>query len=302
MTQTVTEGAQQRGRTAAATRRGRARRVTLGRLVVGVIIVVGLGAALTPVYWMLATSFKGPLEATSLDPTLWPHSPTPSNYIDLFTGALPFGRFLVNSVLTSIAAALVALLVATLAAYSFSRGRYRLRDPLSLVVLATQMLPFVVLIGPLYLLLLWANLLNTYLGLIIGYTTFAVPFAAWMMKGFIDAVPREVEEAARIDGYSRVGILGRVVVPLTIPGLVTTGVFVFMNAWNNLLYPLTLMTTNEKLTLPPGILRAFTGQLKTDWGGMMAAACITSVPILIAFFAVQRSMIKGMTSGAVTGT
>lgn len=268
----------------------------------GAIVAVGLGVALGPVYWMVSTSFKPPLEAVSLDPTLYPHDVTADNYVGLVTGSLSFTNFLLNSILTSVVAAVVSVAIATLAAYSFSRGRYLLRGPLSVVVLATQMLPLVVLIGPLYLLLLQAGLLDTYLGLVIGYTTFTIPFAAWMMKGFIDAVPLAVEESARIDGYSRLEILARVVVPLTVPGLLTTAVFVFINTWNNLLYPLTLMSTNEKLTLPPGILQGFTGQLKTDWGGMMAAACITTLPLLVAFFAVQRSMIKGMTSGAVTGT
>jgi ABC-type glycerol-3-phosphate transport system permease component len=164
------------------------------------------------------------------------------------------------------------------------------------------MLPLVVLIGPLYLLLYRAHLLNTYIGLIIGYTTFAIPFGAWMMKGFFDGIPREIEEAARVDGYSRMGILFRVVVPMSVPGILTTGVFVFINSWNNLLYPLTLMSTNTKQTLPAGLLQSFTGTFKTDWGGMMAAAVITSLPLIIAFFAVQRSMVKGMTAGAVAGT
>jgi multiple sugar transport system permease protein len=172
----------------------------------------------------------------------------------------------------------------------------------SVVVLATQMLPLVVLIGPLYLLLLKAGLLDTYLGLIIGYTSFTLPFAAWLMKGFIDAIPPEVEEAARVDGYSRLGVLVRIVVPLSVPGLITTAVFVFMNAWNNLLYPLTLTSSDSRLTLPPGLLQSFSGQFKTDWGGMMAAACLTSIPLIIAFFAVQRSMVRGMTSGALAAT
>jgi len=150
--------------------------------------------------------------------------------------------------------------------------------------------------------LLKAHLLNTYAGLIIGYTSFAIPFGAWMMKGFFDGVPREIEEAARVDGYSRLGILFRVVVPMSWPGLVTTGVFVFMNTWNNLLYPLTLVTSSNKQTLPPGLLQSFSGTFKTDWGGLMAASLITSLPLIIAFFLVQRSMVRGMTSGALAGT
>lgn len=266
------------------------------------LIAVGLVVTLAPIYWMLSTSFKDPLEASSLEPTLWPQSLTTANYEGLVTGSLPFTRFLANSVLTSVAAALVAVVLATLAGYSFSRGRYRLRGVLGVGVLATQMLPLVVLIGPLYLLLFQTRLLNTYFGLVVGYTTFALPFAAWMMKGFIDAIPADIEEAARVDGCSRLEILVRIVVPLVVPGIVTTAVFVFINSWNNLLYPLTLMSTNDKLTLPPGLLQSFSGQFKTDWGGMMAASIITTIPLLIAFFAVQRSMVKGMTSGALAGT
>lgn len=277
-------------------------RAAFGRVPVGIVIAVALVVTLAPVYWMLSTSFKDAREATSQTPTLWPHEFVLSNYDKLFGGSLPFGNFLANSIGTSLVAAVASVAIATLSGYSFSRAQYRLKGPLSVLVLATQMLPLVVLIGPLYLLLLKMHLLNTYLGLVLGYTSFTLPFAAWMMKGFFDAIPTEIEEAARVDGYSRFGILVRVVLPMSLPGLVSTGVFVFMNAWNNLLYPLTLTSTNTKLTLPPGLLQSFTGQFKTDWGGMMAAACITSIPLIIAFFAVQRSMVRGMTSGALAGT
>jgi ABC-type glycerol-3-phosphate transport system permease component len=277
-------------------------RRALARAAVMVPVAVALAVTLAPVYWMVSTSFKDPLEAASLNPTLWPRALTGGNYRGLFGESLPFGTFFVNSIVTALAAAVVSVAIATLAGYSFSRVRYRLRGTVSVIVLATQMLPLVVLIGPLYLLLLKAGLLDTYLGLIIGYTSFTLPFAAWLMKGFIDAIPPEVEEAARVDGYSRLGILVRIVVPLSVPGLVTTAVFVFMNAWNNLLYPLTLTSSDSRLTLPPGLLQSFSGQFKTDWGGMMAAACLTSIPLIIAFLAVQRSMVRGMTSGALGAT
>ncbi|HEY1916356.1 MAG TPA: carbohydrate ABC transporter permease [Streptosporangiaceae bacterium] len=277
------------------------RRFPVGRVVV--IIVVGLFSVWTlwPVYWMVSTSLKNPQEATSLSPTLWPHSLTGANYSQLFNGSLPFSTYFLNSVLTSVVTAVVVVVLSTLAGYSFSRGGYRLGGAASMVVLATQMIPLVVLIGPLYLLLLHVHLLNTYLGLIVGYTSFAVPFGAWLMKGFFDGMPREIEEAARVDGYSRFGILLRVVVPLSVPGLVTTGVFVFMNTWNNLLYPLTLVDSNNRQTLPPGLMQSFAGTFKTDWGGMMAASLLTSLPLVIAFFLVQRSMVRGMTAGALAG-
>jgi len=278
------------------------RRLRAGRLLVAVIVALFAVWTLWPLYWMLSTALKSPLEATNLNPTIWPHSFTGANFRALFSGSLPFWTYFANSAVTALIASVVAVVIAALAGYSFSRGGYRLGGAASVVVLATQMLPLVVLIGPLYLLLLKAHLLNTYLGLIIGYTTFAIPFGAWMMKGFFDGIPREIEESARVDGYSRLGTLLRVVVPLSVPGLVTTGVFVFMNTWNNLLYPLTLITTNSVQTLPPGLMQSFTGTFKTDWGGMMAASMITSLPLIIAFFLVQRSMVRGLTAGALAGT
>lgn len=269
-----------------------------------VIIIVGLFAVWTlwPIYWMLSTALKSSQEATNLSPTVWPHTVTGANFRELFGGSLPFGSYLTNSIITSVATAVIAVVISTLAGYSFSRGGYRLNGISSVAVLATQMVPLVVLIGPLYLLLLHVHLLNTYLGLIVGYTSFAIPFGAWLMKGFFDGVPREIEEAARVDGYSRLGILVRVVVPLSIPGLVTTGVFVFMETWNNLLYPLTLASSNNRQTLPPGLLQSFSGTFKTDWGGMMAASLITSIPLIVAFFLVQRSMVRGLTAGALAGS
>jgi ABC-type glycerol-3-phosphate transport system permease component len=241
------------------------------------------------------------LEATRLDPTLWPHEATFDNYRGLWTGSLPFASFFTNTLLTCLVTAIVAVAIATPAAYALSRSQFRLRAPIGYAILVFRMLPLVVLLAPLYLLLLNAHLLDTQAGLVVGFATFGLPFAVWMMKSFIDAIPIEIEEAARIDGYSRWQILLRVVAPLVLPGLTTTATFVFMEAWNNLIYPLTFVTTLEKQTLPAALVLTFTGQFKTDWGGMMAASTITSVPLMIAFFAVQRSMVRGLTSGAVAG-
>jgi ABC-type glycerol-3-phosphate transport system permease component len=272
-----------------------------GAIVRTVAIGIALAWSLAPVYWMVATSFKTELEAASLAPTLWPHAATFANYHGLWGGSLPFVSFFFNTLLTSLAAAVIAVVIATPAAYALSRARFRLRAPIGYAILVFRMLPLVVLLAPLYLLLLHARLLDTHAGLIVGFTTFGLPFAVWMMKSFIDAVPIEIEEAARIDGYSRWQILLKVVAPLILPGLATTATFVFMEAWNNLIYPLTFVTTLEKQTLPAALVLTFTGQFKTDWGGMMAAATVTTIPLMFAFFAVQRSMIRGLTAGAVAG-
>jgi ABC-type glycerol-3-phosphate transport system permease component len=277
------------------------RRFTLGKAVQYLAIAFGLFWSLAPVYWMLATSFKTELEATRIDPTLVPLEPTLANYIGLGGQSLPFFAFFFNSILSCLATAAIAVVIATPAAYALSRARFRLRGTVSYAILVFRMLPLVVMLAPLYLLLLNLHLLDSIGGLVVGFTTFGLPFAVWMMKSFIDAVPIEVEEAARVDGYPRWQILLRVVTPLIMPGILTTATFVFMEAWNNLIYPLTFMTTMEKQTLPAALVLTFTGQFKTDWGGMMAAATVITLPLMIAFFAVQRSMVRGLTSGAVAG-
>lgn len=272
-----------------------------GRLAAAALIVLFVAWTVGPLYWMLSTSFKDPLEATSLEPTLWPAHPTIANYAGLLTGNFPFARFVLNSALTSLASAIVTTILATLAAYSFSRGSYLLRGPLMYIVLATQMLPLAVLLVPLYLLFLKTELLNTYQGLVLGYCSFTLPFGAWMMKGFIDAVPREIEEAAEVDGARRPVVLLRIVTPIVVPGLLTTAAFTFMNAWNNLLFPLTFVTDINRQTLPAGLLLSFTGVFKTDWGGMMAASVITTLPLAVGFLFVQRALVRGLTLGGMAG-
>jgi multiple sugar transport system permease protein len=276
-------------------------RRSLGRAAVTVLLVPALGWTLFPVYWMLATSLKTNLAMFQSVPQLWPAAPTVENYANLAGGASPVGRLFANSVVTSLATALVTVLVATLAGYSFSRGRYVLKTPVMYGTLASQMFPLVVLLIPLYLVYLKTHLLDTYTGLVLSYCAFSVPFGAWLMKEFIDAVPREIEEAAWVDGCSRLQALVRVVMFVAVPGIVATGVFAFLSAWNNLLFPLTLTSSMGMKTLPPGLLLAFTGQFKADWAGMMAAAMITTVPVVLGFAAVQRYLLESLTKGAVRG-
>ncbi|HSV17508.1 MAG TPA: carbohydrate ABC transporter permease [Casimicrobiaceae bacterium] len=271
------------------------------RIVQAIALALALAWSLAPVYWMLATSFKSELEAAQLDPTWWPHAATLDNYRGLAGGTLPFVTFFANTVITCLATAVVAVVIALPAAYALSRARFRLRGSVAYGILVSRMLPLVVLLAPLYLLLLHAHLLDSILGLVVGFATFGLPFAVWMLKTFIDAVPIEIEESARVDGYPRWQILLRIVVPLIVPGLLTTGAFVFMEAWNNLIFPLSFITTLDKQTLAAALVVTFTGQFKTDWGGMMAAATLTTLPLMFAFFAVQRSMARGLTSGAIAG-
>lgn len=271
------------------------------RIATAILLIVALAWALAPIYWMVATSFKTEFEATQLNPSLWPHQFTLENYTKLVGHSLPFLSFVGNSLLTSCATALITVIFSIFSGYSLSRGAYRFRGVIGYLILIVRMLPLVVLIAPLYLLLLKANLLDSYLGLIIGYTSFALPFGAWMTKNFMDAVPTEIEGAALVDGCSRFQVLTRIVMPLVLPGILTTAAFVFIDSWNNLIYPLTFINTMSKQTLPAGLLLSFTGQFKTDWSGMMAASFVTTIPLMAAFFAVQRSIVSGLTAGALSG-
>lgn len=271
------------------------------RLAVLLVTLAMLAWSLAPIYWMIATSLKTEAQVALTSPTLYPHPATTSNYGGLFHGPFPFGSFVRNSIVTSVITSVITVVLSALSGYSFSRGKYLMRGPLTYAVLATQMLPLAVLLVPLYLEFLNLHLLNNDLGLVIGYCSFSVPFGSWLMKGFIDGIPIEIENAARVDGSSQLFVFLRVTLPLAVSGLITTGVFVFINTWNNLLYPLTFITTLKKQTLPPGLLLSFTGQFKTDWGGMMAAAFLTTLPLAIAFFAIQRFLVRGLTAGALTG-
>jgi multiple sugar transport system permease protein len=209
--------------------------------------------------------------------------------------------FFMNSVINSIGTVLLAIVLAVLAAYALSRVKFRFRKAVSVGILTTQMFPLVVLLIPLYLLYKNPRLLNTYQGLILAFTSFTLPFSIWMLKGFIDSVPIEVEESAFMDGCTRLQILTRILLPLIIPGVVATGVFAFLDAWNNLLFPLMLVSKPSMKTLPPGMILAFAGEFKHDWGGMMATSVIVSLPVVVAFVLVQRFLVEGLTRGAIKG-
>jgi multiple sugar transport system permease protein len=191
--------------------------------------------------------------------------------------------------------------IASLAGYAVSRLRFPGKRPLLLGILATQMFPHVLILISLYGMFRQLHLMNTHLGLIFSFTTFAVPFSVWMMKGFFDGIPHEIEEAALIDGCTRMGALRRVVLPLVSPGLLAVSLFSFLDGWNNLLYPLTLATSVEVRTIPPGLLLSFLGQFKHDWAGMMAASVVVTVPVIIIFVLLQRFLVRGLTAGAIKG-
>ena len=280
----------------------RSRRNSIAAYVVIVaILVVFLVWTLFPIYWMFITSIKKTVHVFDLPPEIFPSTPTFEHYLELDQGSIKVSIFFMNSVINSIGTVLLAIVLAVLAAYALSRVKFRFRKAVSVGILTTQMFPLVVLLIPLYLLYKNLHLLNTYQGLILAFTSFTLPFSIWMLKGFIDSVPIEVEESAFMDGCTRLQILTRILVPLIIPGIVATGVFAFLDAWNNLLFPLMLVSKPSMKTLPPGMILAFAGEFKHDWGGMMATSVIVSLPVVVAFVVVQRFLVEGLTRGAIKG-
>jgi multiple sugar transport system permease protein len=259
---------------------------------------------LFPVVWMLSTSFKTPTAVFDKPPELIPRSPTISSYKKMVSGTVgvtPISRFFGNSVITSISTVAVATIFAILASFALSRLRFKLRGPVMLGILVTQMFPLVVLLTPLYILYMRLRLINTYLGLVIAFTSFTLPFSIWMLKGFVDTIPTELDEAAIIDGCGSFGVLGRIIVPLIRPGIMATAVFAFLDAWNNLLFPLTLVTDVSMKTLPPGMILAFGGEFKHDWSGMMATSALVALPVIAVFVILQRYLVEGLTAGSVKG-
>ncbi|MBP7494412.1 MAG: carbohydrate ABC transporter permease [Spirochaetales bacterium] len=266
-----------------------------------IVIAFALIWTLFPIYWMLATSLKENIDVFKVPPDLFPINPTVNSYKMLEKGYTPISTFFINSVITSLGTVAISLAFSVLAGYALSRLRFRFRQSILMGVLVTQMFPLIVLVIPLYIFYVQLDLLNTYFGLILAYTSFALPFGIWMIKGFVDSIPTEIEEAAVVDGCNRWTILGRIVVPLIIPGIVATGVFSFLDAWNNLLFPLVLINDVTMKTLPPGMVLAFGGEFKHDWSGMMSASTIVSVPVIVIFILIQRYLVEGLTGGAVKG-
>ncbi len=251
-----------------------------------------------PFYWMIVTSFKTDAEAYAIPPTWWPVNPTLYEGYGKVLMWTNFPRHFLNSVIVSLGAALLSTLVGAFAGYGFSRFQFRGRTSLMAVLLASQMLPGVLLVGPYFKMLARLGLYNTYPGLILAFCTLTLPFSAWMLKGFIDTVPQELDEAALIDGCSRVHAFLRVVFPLITPGMVATLIFAFLLAWGDLLWVLCLTSTDSMATVTLGLSRLVT-QFRVIWPQLMAGSVIAAFPPMLLYLLLQNYLVKGLTGGAV---
>ncbi|MFJ8544819.1 carbohydrate ABC transporter permease [Streptomyces sp. NPDC093586] len=251
-----------------------------------------------PLLWLLSTAFKPPRELASLHPTWIPKNPTLDNFRQAFDEQ-PLLHAALNSLLAALGAAVIAVLIATPMAYVMARRRGRLAKAATGWVVVSQAFPFVLLIIPLFLVLKNLRLINSVPGLVMVYVVWSLPFALWMLAGYVRAVPAELEEAAAVDGAGRLRTLVSVTAPLLAPGIVATALFAFITAWNEFFFALVLLKTPEKQTLPVVLTHFIGAEGVADLGPLAAAAFLATLPSLVVFAIVQRRITGGMLAGAV---
>ena len=283
-------------------RAGRTRKLQAWSII-GTIFLILLGLfAILPMVWMVLTSIKTQFAALQFPPEWLPHNPTLRSYENLLSPSSDAGReflrYMLNSFYVSTCTTILGVVIAVPAAYAFSRFRFPGRRLLFYSVLLRNMFPGVVLLMPLFILMRWLRLVNTETSLILTYLTFGLPLSIWLLKGFYDNIPPQLEQAARIDGASRFQAFLRVVMPLSSPGIIATAIYAFIGAWNEYVYALTFLNDKSKLTLPVGLQRFFT-EYATDWPGLMAASFIMSIPVVVMFLVLQRYFIRALTEGAI---
>jgi multiple sugar transport system permease protein len=262
----------------------------------GFLILVSI-YALLPFAWMLSTSLKTEAESFRIPPTWVPIEPTLSAYIFMWTKK-NFGIYFMNSTIISLGTAILSTFFGALAGYGFSRFVFKGRKFLIGFFLATQMLPGVLLVGPYFKILSKLGLYNTRTGLIIAFLTICLPFSTWMMKGFVDRVPDELDQAAMVDGCSRLGVFFRIILPISAPGMVATIIFAFLLAWGDLLWVLCLTSTESMITVTLGIAR-MVGEFRIIWPMLMAGSLVGGMPAIILYLFLQRLLVQGLTAGAV---
>jgi multiple sugar transport system permease protein len=275
------------------------------RILGGPVLWVGLALltlfAIGPFIWIFLSSFKTRAELYATPLVYMPQHFAFTNYVEAWTSSLtPFSRFFANSLWVSSVTMVVTTVISILAGYALARFRFGGRDAFLLVFLATQMFPAVLLIAPLLSQWYALGLIDTYQALIYSNFSFTVPFTVWMLVGYFDSIPRELEESAMMDGCGRFGALLRVILPLAAPGVAATAIFAFVTSWSELLFAITFTSQTEMRTLSAGLLY-MVGQYEIQWGQLSAGVMISTVPVAILFTFLQRHLIRGLTAGALKG-
>jgi ABC-type glycerol-3-phosphate transport system permease component len=267
-----------------------------GRLARYILIGVVLAIALFPIYWAMSTSLKSKFDALA-NPPAWVFKPTLENYSYITYSRIAFPRYLRNSIIISVGATLIAMSVGTLAAYSFARFNFKGKKNLAFWMLSTRMMPAPAVVLPIYILMRELRLIDTHLAPMLTHTIITLPFAVWVMRGFFEEIPFEIEESALVDGCSRLRTFWRIILPLSAPGLVVTALFCLMFSWNEFLFALVLTSTNAKTATVA--CTEFRGWMETAWGPACSAATITFVPILLITLFLQRHLVRGLSLGAI---
>ena len=258
--------------------------------------------AVVPMLWMLSTSLKTPFVALQQPPKWIPEHISFEQYQTLLSPNNSIGsqflRYLLNSLWVSFATTILGVLVAVPAAYAFSRFNFPGKNALFFSILVRNMFTLVVLLIPLFILMKNLRLVNTHGSLILTYLTFGLPLSIWLLKGFYDNIPPQLEQAARIDGATRFQAFRLIVVPLSSPGIIATAIYAFIQSWNEYVYAFTFLNDRDLLTLPVGLQRFFS-EYSTNWPGLMAASFIMSVPVVALFLLLQKYFVKALTEGAI---